>query len=165
MEKHVVCWIASSFLYFSDLVDGGWHEEMMNAITGAERRMRNFPLELIIWCSCKTQRKRASMVPVKMIGVHLTCFPYVRAQKLGLSIFVKLTSNQRSNITGYFNHSYEIRFWIEFEWSDAWVFLDKFGFLSCRSDHISKTLGAAALPIPQLKNVRSPCCSWLALAL
>ena len=93
MEKQLVCRIASSFLYFSDLVDGSWHAEMMNAITGAGRRMRNVPLQLQIWCSCITQRKRASMVPVKMTGVHLTCYSYVRAQKLGLSNFVKLTSN------------------------------------------------------------------------
>ncbi len=30
---------------------------------------------------------------LKMIGVHLTCLLYVRAQKMVWSIFVKLTSN------------------------------------------------------------------------
>ena len=31
--------------------------------------------------------------PVKLIAVHLTCLLYVRAQKMVLSNFVKLTSN------------------------------------------------------------------------
>jgi hypothetical protein len=55
--------------------------------------MRNVQLQLSIWCFCTKQSKRASTVPVNMIGVHLTCLQYVQAPNLGLSNFVKLNSN------------------------------------------------------------------------
>ncbi len=63
------------------------------AIAGAGPRMKSVMLQLKIWCSCITQRKRACMVLLKMIGVNLTCLLYVRAQKMVLSNFVKLTRN------------------------------------------------------------------------
>ncbi len=59
------------------------------AIAGAGLRMKSVPLQLQIWCSFITQRKRACTVLLKMIGVHLTCLLYVQAQKKVLSIFVK----------------------------------------------------------------------------
>ncbi len=60
------------------------------AIAGAGSGMRNVALQLLIWCSCTMQHKRASTVPVIMIGVHY--LHYVQAPNLGLSNFVKLTS-------------------------------------------------------------------------
>jgi hypothetical protein len=65
------------------------------AIAGAGPSMKSVQLQLQIWCSCITQRKRAwaCTVLLKMIGVHLTCLLYVLAQKLVLSDFVKLTSD------------------------------------------------------------------------
>ena len=63
------------------------------AFAGEGPRMKSVLLQLKIWCSCITQRKRACMALLKMIGVHLTCLLYVLAQKMVLSNFVKLTSN------------------------------------------------------------------------
>ena len=63
------------------------------AIAGAGPRMKSVLLQLKIWCSRITQRKRACTVLLNMIGAHLTCLLYVLAQKMVLSNFVKLTSN------------------------------------------------------------------------
>jgi hypothetical protein len=59
------------------------------AIAGAGTRMKSVPLQLQIWCSCITQRKRACTVLLNMIGAHWTCLLCVRAQKMVLSKFVK----------------------------------------------------------------------------
>ncbi len=58
------------------------------AIAGAGQRMKSVPLQLQIWCSCISQRKRACTVllNLEMIGVHLTSLLYVQAQKMILSI-------------------------------------------------------------------------------
>jgi hypothetical protein len=44
-------------------------------------------------CCNITQRKSACTDLLKIIGMHLTPLLYVRAQKMVLSNFVKLTSN------------------------------------------------------------------------
>ena len=71
-----------------NILDSVSHALRCFAIAGAGPRMKSVLLQLKIWCSCITKRTRACMALLKMIGVHLTCLLYVRAQKMVLSNFV-----------------------------------------------------------------------------
>ncbi len=84
--------IYQKFLFFNILDSVSRAYTLLCDCRGRPKNER-FPVQLRIWYSCITQRKRACTVLLKMIGVHLTYLLSVQAQKVVLSNFVKLTSN------------------------------------------------------------------------